>query len=422
MPFDVENTARVANGSDRNVAPFFVGRAAELAHIRQGVEDVTAPGADIATDFRIIRGAPGSGKTALLRQLSSLHDPRANVIAINLPDDVLAGGYRDVLGYVAAARGSANRWSSRLRTLAEASKTVPTATDAVVPGAVIGSKVAGAVATGAATLLDRFRDSKRGGVVLLFDEAQAITPVQAATLLGLHKTGLEGIPSVCVLAGLSNTGDHLRSYPGLSRLSRGADRNIAPLSDDECHRSTRMMLAHCGIDGVPEARLDRAAAFAATLAHGWPQHLCLAQQALADALLGADGDLDKVDSKAVAEQTRVWRDRYYSDRLSAEAILKLDPRTIATIARFSASTPSGVSQGELAALATREIRKLDGDHPLRQVSGLDTVNEMFAKGILSAGERDGTYTVPIPSMLDYFDRVYPLRESARDALGGGHGC
>ena len=421
MPFDVENTTRVANGSDRNVAPFFVGRAAELDHIRRGVEDVTAPGADIATDFRIIRGAPGSGKTALLRQLSNLDDPRANVIAINLPDDVLAGGYRDVLGYVAAARGSANRWSSRLRTLAEASKTVPTATDAIVPGAGIGSKVAGAVATGAATLLDRFRDSKRGGVVLLFDEAQAITAAQAATLLSLHKTGLEGVPSVCVLAGLSNTGDHLRSYPGLSRLSRRADRDIAPLSDDECRQSTRMMLAHCGIDGVPETRLDRAATLAATLAHGWPQHLCLAQQALADALLGADGDLGKVDMRAVAEQTGVWRDRYYGDRLSGGAILKLDPRTIAAIARFAASTPSGVSQGELAALATREIRKLDDDHPLRRISGLDCVNEMFAKGILAVGESEGTYAVPIPSMLDYFDRVYPSREPDRDVPSGGRG-
>lgn len=42
-------------------------------------------------------------------------------------------------------------------------------------------------------------------------------------------------------------------------------------------------------------------------------------------------------------------------------------------------------------------------------------------GILSIGESDGTYAVPIPSMLDYFDRVYPRREPDRDVPSGGRG-
>ena len=68
MAFDSDQTRKFIDLGDRDIAPFFAGRAAEIAHFESSFNALDWENKRTAA-FRIFQGAPGCGKTSLVEHL-----------------------------------------------------------------------------------------------------------------------------------------------------------------------------------------------------------------------------------------------------------------------------------------------------------------------------------------------------------------
>ncbi len=74
---DLEGLRAFVREGDRNRARFFVGREAQIRDIEQACADAFAgfrAGRPLAGTTRLIQGAPGAGKTALLSQIAGIFE------------------------------------------------------------------------------------------------------------------------------------------------------------------------------------------------------------------------------------------------------------------------------------------------------------------------------------------------------------
>ena len=78
-----------------------------------------------------------------------------------------------------------------------------------------------------------------------------------------------------------------------------------------------MMLDKLGVEGA-ETQRQEAVQTVVEEAHGWPQHLFCAQQALCRELLRTDGSLRGVDPGTLRADTEADRYAYYQGRLEGE--------------------------------------------------------------------------------------------------------
>ena len=257
--FDTERARRVATTDDRDEAPFFAGRAAEIRHFDAAVDQARRRGPyNPRSLFRIFQGAPGCGKTSLVTHLQRIRDDLM-FVAMEPADFVTRDAVTTrVLQHVARrASGAGQALSWGLGAVA-----------AMVRAGEAGDELRKALAG---------RDARKATILLHIDEAQRIPPT-ADGVVSLHTRGMEGgVPTVCVFTGLSHTAGRIRAVEGMSRLADEAIVNMGRMSDDECKASTLAMLATVGATGDHET----AAARTFGLAFGWPQHLTGMHKALA---------------------------------------------------------------------------------------------------------------------------------------------
>ena len=239
------------------------------------------------------------------------------------------------------------------------------------------------------------RTAPKPTLVLHMDEAQLIDQEQDALVL-LHTDGVD-LPALCLFTGLSHTESRLRSVGGLSRLAKNVTTNMGRMADPECAESTAMMLDKLGVEG-PDAERQEAVETVVEEAHGWPQHLFCAQQALCRELVRTDGGLRAVDLDTLRADSQADRHAYYQGRLEGELARwpKLAAAVAAQVMRQEVDT-----EPELTKLCRREVSrlKLDEDRDFG-VEPVEFVRQMVEKGVLSpTGER--RYVVPTPSMLTW---------------------
>ncbi len=298
--------------SDRERAAFFVGRAGEIEDIERALARAlrhAQAGQRSAGATRLIQGAPGAGKSALLAHLEEKWTQAGrqapHVLLVHLGE--LADPNR-------VAQAIAVRLDPRR---AERFRRTETRSGSIgISGVGGGWAAETAPPAGFGALCDMFPpDRWERPLCLLVDEVQNLEPAQAEVLQRLHEA-VDGLPIVPVLAGLANARDVLAKC-GISRLSDGAVHMLGRLEAGQPAQSVGMMLEHFRVDA---ADAEHWATLLEAGSDRWPQHLGNGMRALADGLLATGGALASVDEKAVLAGAEERRLASYRARRSPEML------------------------------------------------------------------------------------------------------
>ena len=399
MAFDGELARKILRRGDRDSAPFFAGREFEIGRFDDALAELDDfDQFSTQAVFRIYQGAPGCGKTSLIRHLRKIRSTD-----IGLFVDIQLEELRSI-----------SALSERVRRVAE---------DQAPARIKAGAKFLQALASslrmeGSGTELRNImtdRTAKRTKIVLHMDEAQVVEPSAQPGLLMLHTRGL-GVPCACVLTGLSNTADRLSNIDGLSRLSTDVVVNMGAMSLEECAESARMMLDECGVIGC-DADKERAAMSVAELSHGWPQHLHGAQTALCGELLRTDGSLDAVDWERVRSESDRSRHEYYHRRLFNTVLDMVPEATAQIVAKVRQQHPRRLF--DLEGLCEAEMARMGLDkEPMFRATPEKFATALVERGVLAIAPA-GWYDVAIPSMGEWigtgFDSIRVNGPGARVA-------
>ena len=331
---DLEGLKAFVKREERQWTPFFVGRGDIIAAVedrcREAVRECSVKGGCLEGATRLVQGAPGAGKTALLSEMKRRWCAAANE----------RGALDRLLDRLVRGKGIPVAVDVRFDELEDEGTVAKAIADAVFPGSErvwrttdVGERsvrggLPGIVSASwvqrhsVAPAVPSFRELRRRfppgkwrrPVCLMVDEIQHARPEARAVLVALHQ-GMAGLPIVPVLAGLGNSYDVLQRL-GLSRLADEAIHDIGRLAPKEACEAVQLMLEKYrvirgGGDYGWGARL-------ANYADCWPIHLHNGMRELARGLREVDGRLADVDVQGVAN--REWRMRMtdYWWRMSPE--------------------------------------------------------------------------------------------------------
>ena len=387
---DIEGLRNFSEQDDRSPAPVFVGRVGALADVERAVRRVAA--GDAQGGIRLVYGAPGAGKSALLEELAARWRAReardAPIPLFVSADDfaepaLVAEAILDALHPGATSFSASTRrtaWSARAGFL---SRRVETETSRDSPLAEVSGGRRNPWA-----MLREFAPPQDwpGPAILLIDEAQGMTGDmsngESSLLKALHE-GRHGFPLTAVLSGLSDTLQVLRAL-GVSRLSEGAAHALGPLSASECREAVAALLSRHHVKGGAEDRAEWAGAIA-NRCNGWPQHLHNYLAGAARALIDAGGDLALAELDAALEHGDRTRVNYYNARLAG-----LAPAHGAIRSILSRIPDAGLLTGEVMAMTQRAASGAGFD------SGPQLYQALLHAGVL---HEDGALRChcPIPS-------------------------
>ena len=418
---DLEGLRAFVREGDRNRARFFVGREAQIRDIEQVCADAMAEyraGGKLAGATRLIQGAPGAGKTALLEHLDGLFGSPKE------PDGLLSRLFRrepqgpPLPKTLLLSRGALANLPGVAVQIAEcldagrARQWRQTHSRAVsmqvgAPGmASAGSSETVATAPSSPSFAELRRifppqDWKRP-ICLMVDEIQNLEREEAATLEALH-LGTAGLPVVPVLAGLANSREVLARC-GISRLNEDGVHTLGRLEAGEPAEAVRRMLDAYRAD-IAGADAGRWAERLEKHSDRWPQHLQNAMRSLAEELVEAKGALAEVDEAAVFARARDRRLAAYRARRSPAM-----QEAVFLLARIMAGVPeSGLRRNE-AVGSIGDLAKSEGDCGWRLPEGMsptEFLDHLVHRGALQSGE-DDRLVCPIPSF-----RRFLIEEGAR---------
>ena len=415
---DLEGLRAFVREGDRNRARFFVGRETQIRDIEQACADAFAgfrAGRPLAGTTQLIQGAPGAGKTALLRHMDDVFgsarepgglwsrlfrrapDKSAQPTTLLLERTALA----DPAG--AALRVAECLDSGRAQQLRQ---TLGRSVGANA-GAAVGATVATAPSTPSFAELRRLFPPQdwKGPLCLMVDEVQNLERDEAGTLEDLH-LATAGLPIVPVLAGLANARDVL-ARRGISRLNEDGVHTLGRLEAGEPAEAVRRMLDAYGVEtAAPDA--DRWAARLEEHSDGWPQHLQNAMRSLAEALFEANGSLAAVDEAAVSARSLERRTRAYRARRSPRM-----QEAVFLLARVMAAVPdTGLRFNEAVGVISSRAGQGCGWSLPERMSPRDFLDHLVHRGALQSGE-DDRLVCPTPGFRHF------LMEEAAHALADG---
>ena len=359
---DIEGLRIFSEKGDRSPAPAFVGRESVLAGVEGTVRRVAR--GDAQGGIRLIYGAPGAGKSALLEELARRWRAReasdAPIPLFVSADDfaepaLVAEAILDTLNPGATPFSASSRrtaWSAQAGFL---SRRVETETSRDSPLAEVSGGRRNPWA-----MLREFAPSQDwpGPMILLIDEAQGMTGDMSngenSLLKALHE-GRHGFPLTAVMSGLSDTLQVLREL-GVSRLSEGAAHALGPLSGSECREAVAALLDRHRVKGGAEDRAEWAGAISERC-NGWPQHLHNYLAGTARSLIDAGGDLARAELDAALEHGDRARVNYYNARLAG-----LAPAHGAIRSILSRIPDGGLLTGEVMAMAQRTATEAGFDN------------------------------------------------------------
>ena len=386
MPFDAAAARQFIDTDDRDVARWFVGREREIEAVDTAV-NVSKDGR-VQTVFRVLQGAPGVGKSSLLTHLIENAPDNRFYVRVRHEDLVSSAALDARIDHVLGEREPA---AARAFGLA-----IRAAGHHVRAGEVADESI---------------RDHRRQraadlDMVLLLDEAQTIEPNRSNTVLvDLHSVGF-GRPCLMLFTGLSHTADTIGAINGVSRPADTAIVNLTKLSDGECDQSTQMMLDEFHVDAAVDLR-NVACRYVANVSKGWPQHLAGAQKALALQLIEHEGQLNRVDYRAVGRESDERRFRYYRNRLDNEPLLSNRRFTASVVAAIQGMNQP-VDHDGLYDLCSQALKGRTIPTRLRDLSPEpgELADALVARGVLAKavdneGHSTDRYEIAIPSMVSW---------------------
>ncbi|MCY4591375.1 MAG: AAA family ATPase [Alphaproteobacteria bacterium] len=310
---DIEGLETFSESVDRQLTPFFVGRHDEISNILSQLYQTferhkAGRRAPAAGTTRLIQGAPGAGKSALLYQLGEMWEAAGGAA----PRAVMLGT-ADLTAPAKLAARILQQVSQEDAVRLRRTATAGGGGGLRVMGLTISLNRSGT--TGPEDAWDLLRAIEwPSPVCLMVDEIQTMSETQFNTLLDFH-TGVHDLPIVPVFAGLANARDVL-ARNGFSRLGQGAVHTLGCLDQDDAAHSVELFLDHFGVDrsGAQEDWPVRIA----EMSDGWPMHLHNTMRALAGALTPAGGRLAGVDAEVVEERAAAMRWDTYANLQSRE--------------------------------------------------------------------------------------------------------
>lgn len=412
-PPDLDGLAAFTEEEDRDDALFFAGRDREIAAVERAcalaLERIRA-GRTPGSATRLLQGAPGAGKTALLSELrrrwvgapaeggfpawtgsgavlpvvvhwSDLGSEEAVVRAVlKAVDAGLRASFRRMRSSDVQGSAGAGGW---IRAGGRRGQST-------APPALSLAELAEAVAS--------FHGGAwPGPVCLMVDEVQAAEPGRAHVLGRLHE-GVPGLPVVPVLAGLGSSQDHLAGLDiGLSRLGIDAVYDVGALAPAEAREAVERMLATYRVDRTGETR--GWPGWLADRSDCWPQHLHNGMRALARGLLEAGGRLASVDGRLVDALERDYRAKSCDRRLSPA--MRQSRSLVGAVMAFlpEGGLPDDKVLNAISALARTDDAEWALPEGKTPSSFLD---HLIHQGALQRRSGpDSLYGCPIPSFRDY---------------------
>jgi len=390
MAFNHELAADILDDHDRDQARFFAGRRREIQAFDKALRQADRYENAV---FRVFQGAPGCGKTSLASHLARrLAEKRSRKTAFFKPTDA---HMRSIEALLLSIRDQTIKGSRAHQT---ASRAASLATEGVKSSLLDLSVIREQVQD----FIDHLSTNKMR-VVVHIDEAHSIPGSYDRTLNALHARGLNpngrNIPCVVVLTGLGHTEERISGILGLSRLAEDATLEMGELSAEECAESTLMMLdALHPEDSRKEC--EEAAKLAASLSHGWPQHLSRAQRALCEELARQNGQLNRIDENKIKARTDSMRAEYYERRLK-QPPLSYEPDLSRRILVDIWQQRPPESRARLDKLCGDAIARYGRETqlPTGHLKKEELADALIEKGIISSNR--GYWALAIPSMGDW---------------------
>ena len=375
--------------------PVFVGRdeviedisgAAELAYEKwsSGSIDANDPGLT-----RLVQGAPGAGKTALLRRLQERWQDgpgsgcpiavRVSASALDSPAE-MHGRLREQIPTTVM-----EKWGEVL--IGGLVKVVPgRGSDVLAPAAKAAGKA----------LREKTLASVPVAVVVMVDETQWVEPHSAAAtaLRNLHDGSFGDIPILPVFAGLGYLHSHLQQK-GIE-ISRYSDdsrcvHTLGVFEDAECRELLKGWLARFEVaDSSFEFDRWSEALFRDT--QGWPMHTSGFLAALANELAGSrkPANLASADLETARKVAAEDRATYYNGRY--RGVIQANVRWVGSA--MAALGANGNLLEEDAITIIRDVGPPDGD-----ASAL--FNALVDRGFIQRQGVGLTFACPIPSLISH---------------------
>lgn len=310
---------RLAAAGEKGAPLAFVGRKREIAKVMDSALPMLDGDIPCGRTL-LIQGAPGAGKTALIREAARRLEERG-LKAITQPDVPSAAKVRTLYETLATALAGAD--PDLFRTT--------TRTDAGIKAAPAGLGAGGSRGkTFTAPVIDdpdhiaalgRGEDWRpHKGAVLFIDEVQNIPsdPEAPASRLARALHTQSSIPALLICSGLSDSEDALERA-GLTRIGTTQKIALGPLAREEsaeCARRTLKAVRDLGVGGG-DGRVDSWATRIADASDGWPRHLQNYFIATWEVLAEQEKpNTDRMDIGAVMERGDGLRRAYYVERVA----------------------------------------------------------------------------------------------------------
>ena len=396
------------------------GRDALLGNLARQLKEAGEGNAEGASQF--ITGAPGSGKTALLREFAD-RCLKAGAVPVNVGTGFLGDRRRFIRRFLAqlrvilAEQGHAPGLGCPRKEIRARSWRL---------GRLIGLSGERRIETNTrgelesiAELADEIEHARAssGGlagplppIVVLIDEfqnapAKSSAPPEAmeaarALVSELHE-GQHGLLVLPIYAGLSNSREVLEAL-GVSRLGEGCWHPLGRIGSAEAERALDDMAGQLGLANDPHARdWGREAARRSS---GWPHHLTSYGRGLAQGVL--DGCRGRALVAAALGYGDAVREQYYRRRAGPLADV-----SEAVAAALAEAFPSEDSQAAVRSLQLRIshlARPLLDGNPQVSLMLEDVWPLMLRAGLVQPTDSTGlNCEIPIPTMRSYLIERWP---------------